>query len=142
MMLDEHHQSLPLLDSGKTALNPAQQRFASGKSCVFSLHLKELGFQSRMRRLHQALFSQQCWKWFGLAPKWKEKHTWKLQKLPPGGLSPHGRPQEPGLLCLWHPLEGGDLDFHSVITVTKSALKNPAVRNGGKYYPFSMQPGE
>lgn len=115
----EHLQVLPLPDSGKTALNQAQQRLASGKSCVFLLQLKKLGFQSKIRGLHKALFSQQCWKRFGVAPKWKEKHTWKLQKLPPGGMSPHGWPQERGLLWSWHPVEGGDIGFPSDIAVTK-----------------------
>lgn len=115
----EHHQVLALPDPGKTGPNQAQQRLASGKSCVFLLQLKKLRFQSKIGGLHKALFSQQCWKWLSVATEWKEKHSWKLQKLPPWGMSPPGWPQERGLLWSWHAVEGGDLDFHSAITVTK-----------------------
>lgn len=53
----EHHQVLAVPDSGKTALNQAQQRLASGKSCVFLFQLKKLRFQSKIGELHKTVFT-------------------------------------------------------------------------------------
>lgn len=53
----EHHQVLALPDSGKTALNQAQQRLASGKSCVFLLQLEKLRFQSKIGGFQKAVFT-------------------------------------------------------------------------------------
>lgn len=55
-------------------------------------------------QLFKAPFSQQSWKCFGFALKWKEKHTLHLQKLPLGAMAP--RSVAAARLCPWHPLEG------------------------------------
>lgn len=52
----EHHQVLALPDSGKTALNQAQQRLASGKSCVFLLQLKSSGFSLNLEGFAKLCF--------------------------------------------------------------------------------------